>query len=145
LCPIPFVVLGARGEPQLALYLRQLAPFLVGNVFLLWRYLSRPRRSDVRRIPLLVAEVVSWLVVARLLVLVSEVNLLVGFERFGASCTNLLLMTALSTPLVLWRRTALELRLSRLPRTAAIAILVLLLLTSTAAAIAHFLMPARFI
>lgn len=145
LSPFPLVVLGARGEPELALYLKQLAPFFLGPGFLLWRYLSKPSAVSGRQVLLLLAEAVSWIVVGRLLLLVSQVNLQVGFERIGAVCTSFLPMTALSLPIVLRRRTALEHRLSRLPRAAAAAIVVVLLLTATAAAIAHFVMPPRFI
>lgn len=78
LTPLPFVAIGARGESELGLYFKQLGPYCIGIGFLLWRYLARPREGARRQIAVLFAEAESWMVVAALLVLVSEVNLLTG-------------------------------------------------------------------
>jgi hypothetical protein len=145
-CPVPLIVLGARsGEFRPVFYGVGLVPFLLGSGFLLWRYLSRPTERGKFRMPLLLAEGVAWLVIAGLLGVVSQINLLVGIERWGAGAESFLVMFVVSLPLVLRRRMALEQRLSRVPKSAAIAAVLVILATAAVLVIADLVTPARFI
>ena len=86
-----------------------------------------------------------WIVVGCFLYLVSGINLLTGLERWGAACGWFLAGWAVSLPLMLKRRTALERRLRPVPKRAAVAVVVVLVLTAAVVLLADFVTPPRFI
>lgn len=152
-CPLPFVVLGARGEFPASFYLVWLAPFVLAGGYLLARALARPAaqasagssadRAAHRRLHL-VLEGLSAIIVIGFISVVSGINLSVGIERLGAVSGSFLVTSLLSLPVALARRTALEARLLSLPRIAARAILALLLAVAGIALIAYLSTPPRF-
>jgi hypothetical protein len=144
LCGFPYLVVGRRDFSPSVYYLA-LPPFLLATGFLLWRYLAKPGAPPARPVPLLLAEAVSWIAIARFVVFVSAINLLVGIGRVGFVCQWFLLGAVISLPVVIRRRTSLEERLAAWPRPLAIAALLLILSLATAAVIADVLTPTKFL
>jgi len=144
-CPFLFIAMGAlfRFPPLLSLV--ALPPLLLGSGFLLRRYLARPTEAAARGAALLVVEGLSWAVVGVFLFLVSGINIMTRFERLGTVCTSFLAASAVSLPLVLVRRTALERRLARLPGAVAAVASALILLAAGLVMIAFLRAPPAFI
>jgi lysylphosphatidylglycerol synthetase-like protein (DUF2156 family) len=145
LCPFVFIVGGALSGFSTTFRLVLLPPFLLGCGFLLRRFLARPNEPVARQALLRSLEAISLLVVVTFLYLVSGVNLLRGFERFGAACTSFLATSAAALPLLLLRPTRLEMRVARLPQAVIIVALLLIVGISTIAMISHLTTPAAFV
>jgi len=137
--PLSFIVVGA---PTSSLIL--LLPFFVSSGFLLWRYLARSPIA-VGGIPLLVAEILSWNVIAVILFIVSAIGLQDTAQRIGSSSMSFLLTSLLCLPLVIWRETALEAWIRGLPRAVPVVTLVIVLAATGVAIVAFFLIPSHFI
>lgn len=144
-CPFAYIALGIRAEFSPTFYVVALLPFLLASGFLLWRYLSKPSERTMRRLPALVAEGISWVVVARFLVVVSAINLVRGAERVGVAAQWFLAATAISLPIALTRRTALQRRLASLPKGIVVAALLSILGIAVGALIADAVTPRRFL
>jgi hypothetical protein len=97
-----------------------LPPLVLGVGYLLRRFVAGPREPWVRRPLTSGLEALSFLVIGMFLVLVSQVNLTVGFERLGIVCTSFLVAWALCLPIVSLRRTAIEQRVAQLPKAVAV-------------------------
>ena len=143
-CPFPFVVIGAS-DFKPVFYVVEVLPFVLCSLFLFWRYLSKPTGVAIWRIPVFVAESTAWIVVAQFLFLVSRINLMVGAERWGAVAESFLAVSAISLPIVLKRRTALERRLVAQPKRVVIAALLSILVAAAVAVIVDLVTPTRFI
>jgi hypothetical protein len=142
-CPLPYVAIGALSEFAFTFSLILLLPFFIGSGFLLWRYLARPPISGGIR--LLVAEILSWGVVAAFLFFISGFSLMTTAERIGLASMFFLLTSLLCLPLVIWRETALEAWIGRLPKAMSAAALVIVLVATGIAIVAFFLMPPHLI
>jgi hypothetical protein len=144
LSPLGYVATGALGDFRASFALVAL-PLLVASIaFLLWRYL-RAARDDARGAGALgVAEALGIAVVVGFLVLASGARLTRGAQRVGIAAGFALAATVIALALVLPRRSALEARLARVPRGAAVAALVALLLAALAAVGVALATPARF-
>jgi hypothetical protein len=143
-CPLPFIAAGALSHLTRDFYFVELPPFLVGSGFLLRRYLARPPRA-AGDIPLLVAEILSWDAIAVVLFIVSAIGLQDTAERIGSSSMSFLLTSLLCLPLVIWRETALEAWIGRLPRAMSVGALVIVLAAAAIAIAADFLIPPHLI
>jgi len=145
LCPFAFIAGGALSgfSPSFSLVL--LPPFLLGCGFLLRRLLATPKEPGARQALQRALKAISWLVVVSFLYLISGVNLLRAFERFGAVCTYFLVVSVAVLPLLLLRPTDLETRMARLPRGLSVVVLLLLLGVSTVAMVAYLTAPPAFI
>jgi hypothetical protein len=143
-CPWSFIAVGALSQFAPAFSFIMLPPFLIGTSFLLWRYLARPPIT-ARSIPPLVAEILSWGAIAVFLYFVSAINLQRTAERIGSSSTSFLMTSLVWLPLVLWRETALEARIERIPRAVCATVLVIVLTAAGIAAARSFLVPPHFI
>jgi hypothetical protein len=143
-CPLPYVVIGALLQASLAFSIVELPPFLIGSGFLLWRYLARPPLA-AGGIPLLVAEILSWDGLAVFLFDISGFSLMTTAERIGLASMFFLLTSLLCLPLVIWRETALEAWIERLPRAMSAAALVIVLVATGIAIAAFFLIPPHLI
>jgi hypothetical protein len=119
--------------------------FLLGSVYLVWRYLSKPASDGRSSAAVLVPELLSWLAVAVFLWIASGINLLRGFERLGAACMFFLIASVICLPVMAFRRTQLESRWTRVPRPPAMLALLLVLVTSAVIVVIHLSTPARFI
>jgi hypothetical protein len=144
-CPLVYVATGALSRFSPAFSFVMLPPFLLGAAFILTRYLAGPAERSGRRVSLLVVEGAGWIAVAAFLFFVSGVNLMRGFERLGAACTMFLAAAVVWLPVVALRRTALERRLTKLPRAPAITVLLLVVGLASAAAIMYLATPPAFI
>ena len=149
LCPVPYIAVGAlvRFPPLFSLVM--LPPWLLGSVFLLWRYLRKPTEPSAagtsRAVIIFGLEGASWIAIATFAYFISGFTLMTSAERVGAACTAFLLTSAGCLPLALARRTALERRLAALSGTAAAVVLLLILAASGAVAAAYLLTPPVFI
>jgi hypothetical protein len=144
ICPFLYIAIGALFRFPPAFSLLILPPFLVGSGFLLWRFLSKPTDRAMNILFLLI-EGISWIAITVFLILISRFNLQTGFERFGLFCTFFLLTSLCFLPLVLMRKTALEQRLTRLPKSVSISALLVLLALSGLVMIAYLLSTPAFI
>jgi hypothetical protein len=143
--PLSFIVVGAsRSEFSPTSSFILLLPFFVSSGFLLWRYLARSPIT-VGGIPLLVAEILSWNTIAVTLFTVSGIGLQDTAQRIGSSSMSFLLISLLCLPLVIWRETALEAWIRRLPRAMSVGALVIVLAAATIAIAADFLIPSHLI
>ena len=144
-CPVAYIALGIRAEFSRQFYFTALPPFALACGFLLWRYLGKPGERTAPRLPVLLAEGVSWIVIARFLFLMSGIHLLRGAERMGVASKWFLVATAISLPVVLMRQTALQRRLAALPKAVVTAMLLLILGLAAGALITDAVTPRRFI
>ena len=144
--PLPFILRGALGQFSPAFSLVTLPPFVAAGAFLLWRNLAASAPAPPRHPSLLAMfEVVSWIVVAAFIALLSGINLLTPFERVGAVCVSISITATLFPPIVLLRRTMLERRLARLPAAATTGAALILWLAMASLAIAYLRTPSSFI
>lgn len=139
-CPVPFVVLAARAELQPIAAAVIAAAFVLRAGFLPARLLGKTRSGTSMR---LLLELASWVTIAALLLFISQMHLMRGVERWGTISLIFLGASALCFPLVWVRRTALEQRLTRLPRTIVITALCALLTLSGTMLYAYVTTPAR--
>ncbi len=142
--PFPFVIIGAS-DFRPVFYVVEVLPFVLCSLFLFWRYLSKPADVAIWRIPGFVVESAAWIVIAQFLFLVSRINLLVGAERWGAVAESFLAASAISLPIILKRRTALERRLVAQRKGVVIAALLSILVAAAVAVIVDLVTPTRFI
>jgi hypothetical protein len=91
------------------------------------------------------AEVVSWILIAGFLVVISNFTLQTKFERIGLSCTLFLVTTVISLPVVLMRRTALQARLRRLPNGVAWVLAVAVLAIAVAIVFVYLRRDPQFV
>jgi hypothetical protein len=145
ICPVAYIALGIRAEFSWRFYFTALPTFALACGFLLWRYLGKPGERTAPRLPALLAEGVAWIVIARFLFLVSGIHLLRGAERIGVASKWFLVATAISLPIVVMRRTALQRRLTALPKAVVTTMLLLVLGLAAGALIADAVTPRRFI
>jgi hypothetical protein len=143
-CPFLYIAIGAPLQFAPAFSFIVLPPFLIGSGFLLWRYLPRSPTFGTS-MPLLVAEVLSWAAIGIFLFLVSGFTLIQTAQRIGLAAMFFLLTSLLCLPLVIWRETALEARIERLPRTVSALALLVLLAAAGSAIAAYFLVPVHLI
>jgi len=142
--PVPLLLLGGRSEWGGTFGIVASAVALLASGALVYRYAIRPARSDGTGAGGRAVEVASWLAVVAFLVLASGINLLVGVARAGVVADSFLLLTLLALPVVILRRTPVEARLTRLPRSrVTIAVTVILVLASLVALI-DLATPSRF-
>ena len=87
----------------------------------------------------------AWIAVVTFSFFVSSANLMRGSERFGFTSTAFLVAAVVWLPIVFLRRTALERRLTHLPKAVAISALLLVVGAASAAAIFHLMTPPAFI
>jgi hypothetical protein len=79
------------------------------------------------------------------LLFISEMNLMRGVQRWGAVSLMFLTASVVCLPLVWLRHTALEQRLTRLPRIVVLSTLFVVLILSGLMALAYCNAPTRFI
>jgi hypothetical protein len=143
--PIVYVATGALSDLSPVFSFVMLPPFLLAAGFLLSRYLAGSAEPSGRRGVLALLEVAAWLAVAMFLFFVSGVHLMRGLERVGAACAASIGAAIVWLPVAVLRRTALERRLARLSKAAAITALLLFVGAAGAAAIAYLVTPPAFI
>ncbi len=159
LCPLIFVVLlggvemlrrrGGGLPPEF--WSVTLPPLLISSGYLLYRFLRKPKEptADGKRLIVKIASglmaILSWLVIAAFVAIISKYPLNTPFEQAGISLTFFLLASLLSLPIVLMRKTALQQRLMQLPSGGATAALVLVVAISAVIAVVYLMSPARFI
>ena len=146
LCPLIFVFIGVHGgdfTPLISVV--TLPPYALSGGFLLRRFLAKPSEVPTRPSRIWLLEAMSWIVIAYFLNFVSYTMLLIGLERLGIACIGLLAASGLSLPLLLVRQSKLEIRLARLPRRAALGILMAVVGLSVWAAVAYLSAPTSFI
>ncbi|MEZ5584015.1 MAG: hypothetical protein R3F37_15875 [Candidatus Competibacteraceae bacterium] len=143
LCPFAYIAIGALAGFAPALSFLTLPPLIASTGYLLYRFLAKPTGNSSSRL-LLLAEIISWLLIAAFLVVVSNFTLLTGFERIGLFSTLFLVTALVSLPAVLVRRTALEARLRRLPDVVALLLLLVILLMAAATMAVYLLRPPAF-
>ena len=112
--------------------------------FLFWRLLSKPAER-LRRISLLIVLGICWHVVAAALAYVSAANLQVGFEKISFSSVLFLFAWICWLPVLVLRKTILELRLARLPYAVVSAISLIILAASGFASVSYFVIPPKSI
>lgn len=129
LCPLAYIFIGALNGFSTIFSLITLPLLLSSMGYLLYRFVlnSAPRSSNKF---LMLAEMISWFLIAAFLILISNFTLLSRFERTGLFFTLFFITTLLSFPLLLRRRTALEQRINRWPRLVIIFLLLILLLAA---------------
>lgn len=143
LCPFAYIAIGALTGFAPAFSFLTLPPLLASAGYLLYRFLSRPVQGSSSNL-LVSAEVVSWILIAAFLVVVSGFTLLTRFERIGLSSTLFLVATLVSLPSVLMRRTALQERLRRLPDVVTIVLLLAVLLVAVVTMAVYLLRAPAF-
>ena len=143
LCPFAYIAIGALTGFAPAFSFLTLPPLLASVGYLLYQFLSRPVRGSSSNL-LVLAEIVSWILVAAFLVVVSNFTLLTGFERIGLFSTLFLVATLVSLPAVLVRRTALRERLRRLPDVVTIVLLLAVLLVAVVTMAVYLLRAPAF-
>jgi hypothetical protein len=145
LSPLGYVATGALGDFRTSFALAAL-PLLAASIgFLLWRYLREGQDDERGAGALRVVEALGLAFVVGFLVLASGARLTRGAQRIGIAAGFALAAMVLALALVLPRRSALEARLARVPRRAATAALVALLLAALAAVGVALATPARFV
>jgi hypothetical protein len=138
LCPCVYIAFGALHGFSLAFKYGVVPALMLGDTFLLWRYLSSPRpKPTPRRIQLL--EWLAWSATLGFLHVMSGVNATTGLERFGGACAVFLPVAGACLPIVLNRKTDLGRRLTRLPLGFAVSVLLAVLVVSGAAAYVYLL------
>ncbi|HEY3742274.1 MAG TPA: hypothetical protein VGL53_20630 [Bryobacteraceae bacterium] len=145
LSPFAYIAIGALGGFGPALALVSLPPLLAAAGFLLYRFLSKPIVNSAPSGLLMAAEVVSWILIAGFLVVISNFTLQTKFERIGLSCTLFLVTTVISLPVVLMRRTALQARLRRLPNGVAWVLAVAVLAIAVAIVFVYLRRDPQFV
>jgi hypothetical protein len=143
LCPFAYIAIGALRGFAPAFSFLTLPPLLASAGYLLYRFLSRPPQGPSNML-LLSAEVFSWILIGLFLVVVSGFTLVTRFERFGLSATLFLVASLVSLPVVLLRRTALQQRLSGLPRALAIVLLLAVLVVALVTMVVFLLQAPAF-
>lgn len=116
LSPFAYILIGALGGFAPAFSYLALPLLLAGECYLLYRYFSKPGRS-VSGILSISAEIISWILIATFLVIISNFTLLTTFERIGLFSVLLFVTTLFSLPMALTRQTALRARLQQLPES----------------------------
>jgi hypothetical protein len=142
LCPVPLIVLGARGDLRAVFYLVALPPYLAAAGFLLARYLARPTERPTSG-PFLL-EGLSWMIVLAFLTVVSGIHLLVGIERLGAIGESFLMTLVVCVPIAVKRRSALERRLTAFSKGRAVGLVVVIVGLATVGALLDAATPSRF-
>jgi hypothetical protein len=145
LCPLPFLVIAARTELQPMASVILATAFGLSAGFLLARLLRKPAGESRRRVLTTVTELASWATVAAILLLISQIHLMRGLERWGAVSLNFLSASLLCFPLVWFRRTAIEHRLTPLPRAVVVSALCTVLLLSGTTLFLYLTTPVRFL
>ena len=143
LCPFAYVAIGALAGFAPAFSFLTLPPLLASAGYLLYRFLSKPAQGSSSTL-LLSAEVVSWIVIAAFLVVVSGFTLLTRFERIGLSSTLFLVATLVALPGVLLRRTALQQRLRRFPDGVTLVLLLAVLVVAVVSMVIYLLRAPAF-
>jgi hypothetical protein len=141
--PYGYIAIGALGYFSPAFSLLTLPPLLLATGFLIWRILSKPLDTRTNG-ALTVIEGIGWMAIVAFLVLISGFSLFTTFERIGLFATIFLLASAISFPLLLLRETALEQRLTKVPRAVSIALLILIVASSGLAMSAFQLIDPAF-
>jgi len=144
LCPTPYL-LAARSELSLAAFATLVPPFVLSVGILLLRFLGKPSSETTGGVAMRLLELASWTVVVSFLLFISQVRLLRGIERWGVACTFFLSASLVCLPLVWVRHTALEQRLTRLPRVVIVSALCAVLVLSGLMLFAYLTTPTRFI
>ncbi len=129
LCPFAYIAIGALTGFAPAFSFLTLPPLLASAGYLLYRFLSRPVPGSSSNL-LVLAEIISWILIAAFLVVVSDFTLLNRFERIGLFSMLFLVTTLVSLPTVLVRQTALGERLRWLPDVVTILLLLAILLVA---------------
>jgi len=114
--PLPLLLLGGRSEWGGAFGVVASVTVLLSSGALVYRYIVRRAGAHGAGTGGRVVEAASWMVVIAFLIVGSGINLLVGIARAGVVADSFLLLTLLALPVVILRRTAIEARLTRLPR-----------------------------
>lgn len=144
-CPLSFVLMGALRQYSRVFGAVMVPSFLLSAAFLLKTYVGKASDSTPSRIPLLLLEIPSWLVVVAFNFFVSRIGLVTPFEQAGALAVSLLITSAVWTPLVFYRRLQLERRFSRLSLGTGTAAALLIIVSLSLLAVAYLCTPARFI
>lgn len=145
LSPAPFIVLAARAELPLMASSIVASAFALSAGFLFTRLLSRPTSEPTGGTAIRLIELGSWATVTSVLVFISNMNLLRGIERFGAASVFFLSASTVCFPLVWVRRTAIEQRITRLPRALVVSALCTALGLSGGMALVYMTTPAQFL
>lgn len=140
LSPFGYIAMGALAGFAPAFAWLALPPLLASVGYLLVRFLAGPGRGAASKWGLLAA-LFSWLVIAAFLLVISGFTLLTGLERIGLFATVFLAVTLFSLPIFLLRRTALEARLTPLPQSLTL-FLLLSVLAVAAVATGNYLLHA---
>jgi hypothetical protein len=90
-------------------------------------------------------ELASWATVTSLLLFISQMHLMRGIERWGAVSLVFLSASALCFPLVWLRHTAVEQRLTRLPRAVVVLAVCAVLALSGIVLFVYVTTPTRFL
>jgi hypothetical protein len=144
LVPFAYIAIGALSAFAVGFAVLTVPIVLVAAGYLLYRLLSKPPRpADVSVLPR-VGEIVSWVLIACFVTLVSSFNLLTRFERVGLTCTLFLASFALALPVVLMRPTALHDRIRSMARSVILFWLVAILAAAVTVAIVFMIRPASF-
>lgn len=114
LCSFIYAVIAQRQGFGAAFYFAVLPPLLIGNGYLLFRLLGRPQEPASRGV-WLIAETLSWFVIAAFIAFVSYFVMDTLTEGIAALFVFNLLASLFSLPVVLLRKTALQQRLMKLP------------------------------
>jgi hypothetical protein len=143
--PLPLLLLGGRSEWGGGPFgILASALVLLATSALVFRYVIRAADPAGTGPGGRVVEAASWVVVVAFLIVGSGINLLVGVERAGVVADSFLLLTLLGLPVVILRRTALEGRLTRLPRASVRIGATAALVVAGLVALIDLATPARF-
>ncbi len=143
-CPFLYIAIGATFSFSIAFSLIMLPPMLMGNGFLLWRFLSKPPGLTMK-IPLLIGEGLSWVSILLFLFFISDFTLQTERERIGFFLTLYLAASVGCFPLALLRETSVERRIAGLPPLTTIGLLLGILLPSALLVIPYLLSAPRFV
>ena len=144
LCPFAYVAIGALAAFAPAFSWIALPPLLLSNVYLLYRFLAKPNESSSGRLHL-IAEVLSWIMIAAFVAVVSGFTLQTAFERIGLSLTIFLMASLFCLPAAVMRKTALQQRLMRLPNGVVKSVLLVVVSVSVIIATAYLFGTPAFI
>jgi hypothetical protein len=145
LSPLGFIAIGALSDFSPAFSGLVLPPLLLSVVFLLRRFLARPRQIPSSPSWAWLLEAASWIIIVGVLYVISAAHLMRGLERLGGVCTAFLTAAGICLPILLLRRSAIEARLARLPQNVAIILLIVVVGISGWAMIAYLAAPPAFI
>ena len=140
LCPYIYVAIGALGQFAPALSFVALPLLLISSGCLLFRFLGKPKERASSN-AWLIAEILSWFVIAAFITVISNFTLFTTFERIATFFMFFLLASLLSLPVVLMRKTALQQRLMKLPNRVITPLLVLIVSVSAAIVVVDLLTP----